>query len=119
MHAINLSAQYWYKETYGLTFGWFAGFGSRNAVLYPTGAQLGADFAGYANNSPNYNGFNMEADWVPFGKDTSWGQPWANLKVGAEYTLYTNFNGAGSNYDGYGRSAADNNSIMLYAWTIF
>jgi hypothetical protein len=119
LNTININAQYWYKNTYGLTLGWQAGFGSTNPIAYPTGGQLGADFAGFANNSPNYNGFSVEADWVPFGKNNSFGKPWANLKVGAQYMFYTDYNGASSNYDGFGRNASDNNTFLLYLWTIF
>jgi len=119
LNTININAQYWYKDTYGLAVGWFAGFGSSNPLAYQTGPQLGADFVGFANNSPNYNGFSLEADWVPFGKDKSWGKPFANLKIGAQYLFYTNYNGASSNYDGFGRNASDNNVFLLYAWTVF
>jgi hypothetical protein len=119
LNTINLNATYWYENTYGLTLGWFAGWGSTNPILYQTGGELGTDFVGFANNSPNYNGFSIEADWVPFGKEKSLWRPWANLKVGAEYMFYTDYNGASSNYDGFGRSAGDNNSFLLYAWTIF
>lgn len=119
LNTINLNAQYWYENTYGLTLGWFAGFGSNNPITYQTGAQLASDFVGFANNSPNYNGFSIEADWVPFGKDKSMWRPWANLKIGVQYMFYSNYNGASSNYDNFGRSASDNNALMLYAWTIF
>ena len=57
--------------------------------------------------------------WVPFGKADSWAGPWVNLKLGAQYVLYTEFNGAAKNYDGFGRNASDNNSIYLFAWLIF
>lgn len=119
LNTINVNAQYWYKDTYGVTVGWFAGFGSQNPVLYQTGAEAGGDFVGFANHSPNYNGFMLEADWVPFGKDKSLWKPFMNLKIGAQYMFYTDYNGASSNYDGYGRSASDNNTFMLFAWTLF
>ncbi len=109
----------WYKNTYGVVASWFAGFGSSNPIAYSSGYQLGADFAGFANNSPNYNGFSIEADWVPFGKDDSLARPWLNLKVGAEYMFYTDYNGAHTNYDSYGRNAGDNNAFLLFLWTIF
>jgi len=35
----------------------------------------------------------------------------------AQYTMYSTFNGASSNYDGYGRSASDNNTLYLLVWT--
>ncbi|HET6236643.1 MAG TPA: hypothetical protein VFE41_17025 [Acetobacteraceae bacterium] len=42
-----------------------------------------------------------------------------NLKLGAQYTLYTQFNGVASNYDGFGRNASDNNALYVFAWMIF
>ena len=63
--------------------------------------------------------FALEADYVPFGKAGSWAGPWANLKLGAQYTIYTQFNGAATNYDGYGRNASDNNTLFLFAWLLF
>ena len=61
----------------------------------------------------------MEADWVPFGKDTSLWAPFMNLKPGAQYIAYTQFNGGSSNYDGAGRKASGNNTFLLFAWSIF
>ena len=49
-------------------------------------------FLGYGNGKPYSNSFVIEADWVPFGKDNSWGRPLANLKLGIQYTIYTEFN---------------------------
>jgi hypothetical protein len=56
---------------------------------------------------------------VPFGKEDSWARPFANLKLGAQYTIYTRFNGGTRNYDGSGRNAGDNNTLFLYAWLAF
>jgi hypothetical protein len=36
-----------------------------------------------------------------------------------QYTNYTKFNGASSNYDGNGRNAKDNNTLFLNAWFAF
>jgi hypothetical protein len=32
---------------------------------------------------------------------------------------YDRFNGAGHNYDGFGRNASDNNTLFLLAWLDF
>ena len=45
--------------------------------------------------------------------------PWLNTKLTAQFTQYSKFNGASSNYDGLGRNASDNNSIYLIAWLAF
>ena len=39
-----------------------------------------------------------------------------NARFGVQYTGYHRFNGGGSNYDGFGRSAGDNNTLFVYAW---
>jgi len=56
---------------------------------------------------------------VPFGKEGAWLSPLANMKLGVQYTIYTLFNGASHNYDGFGRNASDNNALFLTAWWIF
>jgi hypothetical protein len=108
------SVTYYYQQTYGATIGWQQTWGTANPTLYAP-----APLSGSANGKPNSNAFIFEADWVPFGKSDSWGAPWVNLKVGAQYTLYTQFNGGSTNYDGFGRNAGDNNALYLFAWLIF
>ncbi len=110
---IKVNLSYWYRNTYGVTVGWQKTSGPFNPVLF---AVTGA---GSANGKPNSNAFTIEADWVPFGKDTSFGQPYMNLKLGVQYTAYTQFNGGSKNYDGAGANASDNNTLLLFAWLIF
>lgn len=106
---LKLSASYYFRQTYGLTASRFMTHGSRDALLYSDGA----------SGSPNSSGYILQADWTPFGKEGSWGAPWANLRLGAQYTWYDKFNGAKSNYDGTGRDAKDNNTLFLFAWMSF
>ena len=108
---IRMNASYWYQNTYGLTIGWQRAWGPANPILFIDG--------GSANNKPDSNAFIIEADWVPFGKDTSFAAPFMNLKLGVQYTAYTQFNGGTSNYDGAGHNASDNNTLLLFAWMIF
>lgn len=110
----RLTGAYWYKNTYGANISWQKTWGPANPVLYQP-----APLSGSANGKPNSNAFIFEVDWVPFGKEDSWATPFMNLKVGAQYTWYTQFNGGSSNYDGFGRSANNNNSIYLFAWMAF
>ncbi len=42
--------------------------------------------------------------------------PWQNVQLRAQYTLYTRFNGASRNYDGFGRDARDNDTLYLNLW---
>jgi hypothetical protein len=39
--------------------------------------------------------------------------PWLNTKLQAQYTGYQKFNGQGTNYDGSGRNASNNNTMYL------
>jgi hypothetical protein len=114
LNDMRVHATYYYQQSYGATVAWQENWGTANPGLYAP-----APISGSANGKPDSTAFIFEADWVPFGKTGSWGGPWANLKLGAQYTLYTQFNGGTSNYDGFGRNASGNNSIYLFAWMIF
>ena len=60
--------------------------------------------SGSLNGSPNSNGVILELDYMP---------PWKYLytKFTLQYVIYNEFNGAGTNYDGFGRNASDNNTL--------
>lgn len=111
LEQLRANLSYWYRNTYGLTLGWQKTWGPANPVLFSGG--------GSVNQKPDSNAIIMEADWVPFGKDDSLWAPFANLKLGVQYTAYTQFNGGGTNYDGAGTNASDNNTLLLFAWMIF
>lgn len=110
LNEFKLNASYHYAQTWGATVGRFVTRGTSDAVLYGDG---------FANGSPNTSGYILQADWTPWGKESSWGAPWANVRFGAQYTMYNKFNGAKNNYDGNGRDAKDNNTLFLFAWTSF
>lgn len=103
LQALNLNGSYWYRNTWGGTLGVFAYNGSSDAQLYDTG-------------SPDTRGGTAEVDWNPWGKADSWQQPWANARIGLQYTFYTRFSGAIHDVDGAGRNAHDNNTLFLYLW---
>ncbi len=105
LQSLNVKGSYWYRNTYGVTLAAFADNGSSDLTLYSN------------NGSPNTQGGIVELDYNPFGQATSWHQPWANLRVGLQYTLYTRFSGLVHNVDGAGRSASDNDTLYLYLWT--
>ena len=95
---------YVYQAKYGGSLGLFKLSGttnSANAVANPVDGNLSGD--------PATRGATLEAFWTPV----------QNLRIGAQYTLYNRFNGAASNYDGFGRNARDNNSLFLYTWLAF
>lgn len=101
--SLNLNASYTYDQTYGFTLGLFDTRGNGNAALWNT--VMG-------NNSPDSRGYIAQIDWTPWGKEGSWNAPWANLRLGLQYTGYSKF-------DGTGVGAHDNNSLSLFAWTSF
>lgn len=105
LRSLNLDASYWYKNTWGVTLGGFANNGSRDALLYPV------------TGRPTTNGGIAEFNWNPFGKTDSWAKPFANLRLGVQYTFYTRFAGAVRSIDGNDRRASDNNTLFVYAWT--
>jgi hypothetical protein len=79
-----------------------------------------APLTGSANESPNSQAIIAQIDWTPFGNDTThWGYPWLNVRVALQYTWYLQFNGGTTNYDGFGRNASDNNTLLLFTWWAF
>jgi hypothetical protein len=93
----RLGASYFYQRQWGGSVGYASTTGNANAALYaPT-------------NSPTTTAWAFEVDYLP----------WQNLKLALQYTLYTKFNGASSNYDGNGRNASDNNTLYIFAWFAF
>jgi hypothetical protein len=112
LQKVNLHASYYFHDTYGLTLGTTRVSGSADGVLYAPNTQD----VGFAGNVPDTDSYMLQADWTPFGKNDSWGAPFANLRLGAQYTMFTKYNGATTNYDGNGRNASDNNTLYLFAW---
>lgn len=112
------SVNYFYDNTYGFNVAFDKVWGTQNNGLYNTGFN---DGTGSIKGSPNTTYWLLEADWVPFGKeDHFWPlRPFVNWRLGLQYYIYTQFNGSGHNYDGFGRNASDNNTLFLYLWTVF
>jgi hypothetical protein len=69
------------------------------------GGSLGS-FNSTGSTNTDTRGWTYEAFWTPI----------QNIRVGAQYTTYSKFDGASSNYDGLGRNASDNNTLFLYVW---
>jgi hypothetical protein len=106
----NVNGSYYFRNTYGFTVGAFGNSGNADATLYADGSATG---------SPNSRGMIYQLDYTPFGKESSWLAPWANLRLGLQYVAYGKFNGASSNYDGSGRNASDNNTLFAFLWLAF
>ena len=71
-----------------------------------------ASAMGNATGSPDSRGWTTEVNYLPL-KNVQ------NLNVGLRRTWYSKFNGARSDYNGFGRDAADNNVTFLYGWLLF
>ena len=88
----------------GGTVAYFSTTGSQDALLYAPGAANGS-----RTGRPNTDGFILEIDYLP----------WHKAKVSLQYTIYNKFNGAHTNYDGFGTNASDNNTLYALVWIAF
>ena len=78
-----------------LTGQYFSTWGTPDALLY--------------GGSPNTNGWIAEIAYIPFISSQAPGWPWFNMRLGLQYTAYTEFNGTNV-------GASANNTLFLYAW---
>lgn len=104
LNTLRLTGSYFYNRKVGGSLQLFSTTGSTDATLYAAGS-----VAGSASGSPDTRGLIAEFDYLP----------WLNTKLGLQYTAYFKFNGASTNYDGFGRNAADNNTLFAFIWTAF
>ncbi len=105
---LRLKATYVYRAKYGASLGYASVKGSADALAYttsPDGSGNPVAF-GNANDTPNTRVWIPEVFWTPV----------QNIRVGAQYYKFTQYNGSSNNYDGNGRNAGDNNTFFLYAW---
>jgi hypothetical protein len=103
----EVAATYYYRRKIGGTVQYFSTTGSTDTLLYP--ATAGTPNVGVitsANGSPDTRGWITEVNYVP----------WLNVKLSLQYTWYSKFNGGGTNYDGLGRNASDNDTLYLLLW---
>lgn len=112
--SFNLNGAYYFKSHYGVTASYFSNSGDRDNLLYTPNPGDGS-----RTGKPDSDGIILQADWTPFGQADSWHSPWANLRIGLQYTAYNKFNGARRNYDGFGRNASDNDTLFLFLWNTF
>ena len=76
-----------------------------NPAASAPSTRVGGDLSG----NPATRGATLEGFWMPL----------QNVRLGLQYTAYTKYNGARTNYDGFGRNARDNDSLFLYAWAAY
>lgn len=99
LNTFRADAIFIYKREYSGSLGYFSTTGSTDALLYAANTTL----------KPDSSGVTGELAWMP----------WLNTKLAIDYTAYTKFDGASTNYDGSGRNANNNNTLFAYAWLIF
>lgn len=104
LRTARAGGSYYFRRTIGAALGVFSTTGSSDALLYPA-----APVWGFETNSPNSRGWTGEIVYIP----------WQNVKMLVQYTRYQKFNGAGTDYDGAGRNAADNNTLYVLGWVAF
>lgn len=109
LNQFRLAASYHYNQTWGLTAGVFDTRGSADSTVYDKSL----------NGRPTTSGYMLQADVTPWGKESSWMAPYANVRLGVQYTGYSKYMGGTSYTDGDGneRRARDNNTLMLFLWT--
>jgi hypothetical protein len=111
LNTVGFDLTYAYQQTYVASVGLFNTNGSTDMGLYAPDPGDGS-----LSGSPDSRGYIVQLEYVPFGKLDSFARPWLNLRLGLQYTGYQRFNGAGANYDGFGRSASDNNTLFGFFW---
>ena len=111
LSAFKANVVYTLDKTWSATAGWFNTDGSRDDVLYAPNPVDGS-LAG----RPDSRGYVLEVEYIPWGKINSIGKYWANARIGVQYTGYNQFNGRSNDYDGYDRSASDNNTLFVFVW---
>jgi hypothetical protein len=99
-----VNAEYHYGNRYSATLGWFDTGGTSDILLYGQSPVTGS-----ANGNPRGAGYIVNL--------SVW--PMQNLQLAAQYTGYTRFNGAATNYDGAGRNASGNNTVYLDVKFVF
>jgi hypothetical protein len=98
LNTVQGNVEYHFGNRVTATGAFFNITGTANSTLYAPIPVFGS-----RTGSPSSTGYIAEINW--------W--PQQNIKLGAQYTGYTRFNGAGTNYDGFKRDASANNSTYV------
>jgi hypothetical protein len=104
LNTFKFNTAYTFDQTYGVTFAYNNLSASHNGHIYPV-----ADFP---NKQPNSEYFTAELVYVPFGKSSSYMNPWLNLRTSLQYIGYSQF-------DGQGQFSNANNTFMINGWLAF
>ena len=104
LNTFKLDGTYHWTNRYTATGAIFSTNGNADSLLYAP-----APLTGSNNGSPNTRGYTAQfAFW-----------PVQNIDLSVNYTGYSKFNGASTNYDGANRNASDNNTVYVALWLNF
>lgn len=98
LNTVRVNGNFYPGQHLGFSLGYFATFGDTDSTLYSP-----VEIYGSREGKPDTNGLVAEFDFLP----------WLNTKLVLQYIMYSKFNGASDNYDGFGRDASDNNTLYL------
>jgi len=90
LNELHLDASYYWHRKLGVTVSPFDMWGSSDALFY----------ADNRAHSPESTGVLFQVDYTLWGTEPSPFGPRFNVRIGAQYTIYTRFDGASTNYDG-------------------
>jgi len=96
-NSFKIDGNLYLKNGLGATLGYFYTNGSVDTHV------------GSWSDKPDSNGYIGQLEYLP----------WYNTKFALQYVAYSKFNGTIFNYDGNGRSAANNNTLYLVVWLNF
>ncbi|HXP81582.1 MAG TPA: cytochrome C [Verrucomicrobiae bacterium] len=109
LNTVQANAEYHLGDKYSGTIGWFNVDGTPDPLLFNAGSLPPLPVTGSANGDPRSAGYIANISWWPV----------QNIGLTLQYTGYTRFNGAATNYDGAGRNADSNNALYLLARFVF
>ena len=105
LRTFRADAHYYYQRRWGGGIQYFQTRGDADDMRY----NMGDPVMGSINGSPNNRGWALMLNYLPL----------QNIKLEVRYTAWKQFNGASTDYDGFGRNAKDNNSLYLLGWFLF
>jgi hypothetical protein len=105
LNTVQVNAEYHFGNRLSGTAGFFNVTGTLDANLYPASGPVSGNF----NGDPRSTGYIANVSWWPV----------QNIGLTFQYTGYTRFNGAATNYDEAGRTAGANNTVYLIGRFVF
>lgn len=108
--SFRATAQYVWNHTIAGSMSYFDVYGTSDNGLYGGNSLSG---------SPDGKGLTFELSYMPFNAGGPKFWPWANAKIGVQYTHYLKMFGGAGNFDGALHNASDNDTVFLYAWLMF